>query len=85
MSSLATLFLTTDEDGLIIERIFGLDDQFLMDAFILGLAVFVLFVILSYLVFNPARDLLRRRQENPGKFGFRRERESRRRKAQNGI
>lgn len=63
MSSLATLFLTTDEDGLIMDRIFGLDPQFLMDAFILALAVFVLFVILSYLVFNPARDLLRRRQE----------------------
>jgi F-type H+-transporting ATPase subunit b len=63
VSSLATLFLTTDEDGLISERIFGLDAQFLADACILALAVFVLFVLLSYLVFNPARDLLRRRQE----------------------
>jgi F-type H+-transporting ATPase subunit b len=63
VSSLATLFLTTDENGLISERIFGLDAQFLADACILALAVFVLFVLLSYLVFNPARDLLRRRQE----------------------
>lgn len=61
MSSLAILFLTNSE--LISDRIFGLDAQFLADACILTLAVFVLFVILSYLVFNPARDLLRRRQE----------------------
>ena len=63
MSSLATLFLTTDENGLIHDYIFGLNAQFLVDAIILALAVFVLFVLLSYLVFNPARDLLRRRQE----------------------
>jgi F-type H+-transporting ATPase subunit b len=63
VSSLATLFLDTGDDGLISERIFGLDAQFLADACILALAVFVLFVLLSYLVFNPARDLLRRRQE----------------------
>ena len=63
MGSLATLFLTTDDSGLITGRIFGIDAQFLADACILALAVFVLFVILSYLVFNPARDLLRRRQE----------------------
>lgn len=62
MSNLATVFLTNDSE-LIADRIFGLDAQFLADAFILTLAVFVLFVILSYLVFNPARDLLRRRQE----------------------
>lgn len=63
MSKAATLFLTVDENGLIKDYIFGLNAQFLMDAFILALAVFVLFVLLSYLVFNPARDLLRRRQE----------------------
>lgn len=63
MSSLSTLFLAADDSKLISERIFGLDAQFLADACILALAVFVLFVILSYLVFNPARDLLRRRQE----------------------
>lgn len=63
MSSLAALFLTTDENGLIKDYIFGLNAQFLADAVILALAVFVLFVLLSYLVFNPARDLLRRRQE----------------------
>lgn len=63
MSSLSTLFLAADDSKLISDRIFGLDAQFLADACILALAVFVLFVILSYLVFNPARDLLRRRQE----------------------
>lgn len=63
MSSLAMLFLTMDENGLVKDKIFSLDIQLLVDACILALAVFVLFVLLSYLVFNPARDLLRRRQE----------------------
>lgn len=43
--------------------IFGLEPQLLMDALIQALAVFILFIILSYLLFNPARDLLRKRRE----------------------
>ena len=44
-------------------RIFGLDAQLLVDTIIVILAVFFLFLLLSYLVFNPARELLRKRQE----------------------
>lgn len=44
-------------------RIFGLDAQMLVDAGILALAVLALFTLLSYLLFNPARELLKKRQE----------------------
>lgn len=44
-------------------RIFGLDIQLGADAVILALAVGFLFFILSYLLFNPARELLKKRQE----------------------
>lgn len=43
-------------------RILGLDFQLLVDAAILAVALFTLFVLLSYLLFNPARDFLRKRQ-----------------------
>ncbi|WP_330588216.1 F0F1 ATP synthase subunit B [Anaerosporobacter faecicola] len=44
-------------------RIFGLDLQMIVDAGILALAVLALFTLLSYLLFNPARELMRKRQE----------------------
>lgn len=44
-------------------RIFGLDPQLLQDTVILIFAVFFLFLLLSYMVFNPARELLRKRRE----------------------
>jgi len=55
-------FLATDDDR-VTGRIFGLDLQIVFDALILACAVFFLFFLLSYLVFNPARDFLRKRQE----------------------
>ncbi len=47
----------------IVDRIFGLDGQLIADTIILALAVFVLFFALSYLLFNPARQLLKARQD----------------------
>ena len=44
-------------------RIFGLDLQLGADAVILALAVFFLFFIMSYLLFNPARELMKKRQD----------------------
>lgn len=44
-------------------RIFGLDGQLLMDVVIVAISVFILFLALSYLLFNPARELLKKRQE----------------------
>lgn len=45
------------------DYIFGLDPQLLVDAVITMIAMFALFVLLSYLLFNPARDLLKKRQD----------------------
>ena len=44
-------------------RVFGLDYQFLADAGIMAIAMLVLFTLLSYLLFNPVRDFLKKRQE----------------------
>ena len=56
----------TDEDGkglfAWLDRIFGLDAQMLADVCITLIAVFVLFLLLSYLLFNPARELLEKRR-----------------------
>ena len=67
--SAGTLFLEqvlTDEDGnglfAWLNRIFGLDAQWLADVCITLVAVVVLFLLLSYLLFDPARNLLAARQ-----------------------
>lgn len=57
------IVLATGIDEKLTGRIFGLDAQLLADACILAISVFVLFLALSYLVFNPARDLLKKRQD----------------------
>ena len=44
-------------------RIFGLDWQLIADFCIQILAIFFLFVLLSYLLFNPARNLMQARQK----------------------
>lgn len=46
-----------------MERLFSLDPQLLHDAVLLAIAVFVMFTFLSYLLFNPARDMLKKRQD----------------------
>lgn len=46
-----------------MERLFNLDPQLLHDAVLLAIAVFVMFLLLSYLLFNPARKLLKDREE----------------------
>lgn len=44
-------------------RIFGLDVQLLFDAAILAFNIFLLFILLSYLLFNPVREMLKKRQD----------------------
>lgn len=44
-------------------RIFGLDPQTLFDTSIVLVAMLVLFFLLSYLLFNPARKLLQKRKD----------------------
>ncbi len=46
-----------------MERLFDLDFQLLNDALLLAIAVFFLFLIMSNLLFNPARKLLNDRKE----------------------
>ena len=43
--------------------LFGLDAQLLADAVLLAISIFILFILLSYLLFNPARDLLEKRRQ----------------------
>ena len=58
----ATLFVAT-ETSKEYEFLFGLNPQLIHDAVLLGVAVFVLFLVMSYLFFNPARDMLKKRQD----------------------
>ena len=46
-----------------MERLFGLDFQLIADASLMIVAVFGLFLLMSYLLFNPARKLLNDRRE----------------------
>ncbi|GHU41920.1 hypothetical protein FACS1894111_04970 [Clostridia bacterium] len=45
-----------------MERLLGLDPQLLHDAVLLAISVFVLFVLLSYLLFTPVRTFLENRR-----------------------
>lgn len=46
-----------------MERLFTLDAQFLFDIIVTALAMFLLFTLLSYILFNPVRDLLEKRRQ----------------------
>lgn len=46
-----------------MDRLFDLDIQLLHDTVLLAISVFVLFLVMSYNLFNPARKLLKGRQD----------------------
>jgi F-type H+-transporting ATPase subunit b len=46
-----------------LERLFNLDPQLIHDTVLLMISVLVMFTFLSYLLFNPVRDFLKKRQE----------------------
>jgi F-type H+-transporting ATPase subunit b len=46
-----------------LERLFNLDAQLLFDSVVLAISVLVLFTFLSYLLFNPVRDMLEARRQ----------------------
>lgn len=50
-------------EGGSMERLFGLDWQLVADSCLMIIAVFVLFLAMSYFLFNPARKLLNDRKE----------------------
>lgn len=58
MNSLST-FVALADSG----RLFGLDPQLLLDAAITAVNVFILFILLSYILFNPVRSMLKKRQD----------------------
>ncbi len=45
------------------ERMFGIDWQLLADSTLTIIAVFVLFAVMSYFLFNPARKMMQERQQ----------------------
>lgn len=53
------ILLTAQEP---MERLFDLDWQLLADSVLMIIAIFVLFLLLSYFLFNPARKMLQDRQ-----------------------
>ena len=46
-----------------MERLLGLDAQLIHDAILLGINIFILFFFMSYMFFNPVRDMLKKRQD----------------------
>ena len=54
------IFLTGGES---MSRLFDLDWQLLADSTLMIIAIFVLFLILSYFLFNPARKMLNSRKD----------------------
>ena len=46
-----------------MERLFTLDAQLFFDAIVAALAMLLLFTLLSFLLFNPVRDLLEKRKQ----------------------
>ena len=44
-------------------RLFDLDLQLIVDASLMIIAVFVLFLVASHLLFNPVRNMMQQRQE----------------------
>ncbi len=46
-----------------MDRLLGFDPQLLFDSFVTGINVFILFFALSYMLFNPVREVLERRKQ----------------------
>lgn len=59
MNSLGYTVMALTDDG----RLFGLDPQLLFDAAITAFNVFVLYILLSYILFNPVKTMLKKRQD----------------------
>ncbi len=62
---IANTLLTVDTSGLVDEsgRVFGIDEVLLQGVIIQGLSIFLLFMFLSYVLFEPVKKLLANRTE----------------------
>ena len=60
MNMITSAVLLSGEE---MTRLFNLDLQLVADSVLTAISVFVLFLLMSYLLFNPARELLKKRQE----------------------
>lgn len=59
MISWGSTLVALADDG----RLFGLDYQLLFDSAITAINVFILFILLSFILFNPVRNMLKKRQD----------------------
>ena len=50
-------------EGQSLSRLFDLDWQLIADSCLMIIAIFVLFLVMSYFLFNPARKMLNSRKE----------------------
>ena len=57
--NLGSTFVALETSG----RLFGLDYQLLFDAAKTAINVFILFLLLSVILFNPVRNMLKKRQD----------------------
>lgn len=57
--NLGSTFVALETSG----RLFGLDYQLLFDAAITAINVFILFLLLSVILFNPVHNMLKKRQD----------------------
>ncbi|MFV0239460.1 MAG: F0F1 ATP synthase subunit B [Lacrimispora sphenoides] len=46
-----------------MDRLLGFDPQLLFDSFVTGINIFILFFALSYMLFNPVREVLEKRKQ----------------------
>jgi len=46
-----------------LDRLLGFDPQLLFDSFVTGINIFILFFALSYMLFNPVREVLEKRRQ----------------------
>lgn len=63
MNALLSAGLVLAAEGSSFDYLFDLSAQLLQDAFLMIIAVFVLFLVASHFLFNPVREMMQKRQD----------------------